>query len=176
MPKDKLSTRTFSMRTDLIEALENESRSKGISTSALMNQVVDRCVRSIWPSEKTGVISLAPNIVRGFLDHMSVEAIVKVGALTAQEHKLNALVLYGTQHSLESVLEMLEKITGPYFRWFMFTHTASGRDHRILLNHKLDRKWSIFLEAYFKSFFIEVLDLSIQSTISDNTVVIIFKS
>ncbi len=96
---------------DLVEALEKEAQSRGISTSTLMNQAIDRCVYSIWPSEKSGVISLAQNIVKGFLDHMSVEAIVKVGAITAQEHKLHAMILYGTQPKLESVLKMLEKIT-----------------------------------------------------------------
>lgn len=176
MPKTKTVIRTFSMRKDLVEALEKEARSRGISTSALLNQTIDRSVHQVWPSEKTGVLSLARDIVRGFLNHMSVEDVVKVGVLSAQEHKGRALILYGTEQRLESVLDMLDKITGPYFRWFVFTHTVSGRDHRILLNHDIGQKWSIFLEAYMRSFFLELLDISVRSSFTDNAVVLEFKA
>jgi predicted transcriptional regulator YdeE len=176
MSKAKTVIRTFSMRKDLVEALEKEAHSRGISVSTLLNQTVDRSVHQVWPSEKSGVLSLASDIVRGFLDHMSVEDVVKVGVSSAQEHKGRALILYGTEQRLESVLEMLDKITGPYFRWFVFTHTVNGRDHRILLNHDIGKKWSIFLEAYMKSFFLELLEIPVRSSFTDNAVVLEFRA
>ena len=176
MPRARAVTRAFSMRKDLVESLEKEARSRGISTSALMNQTIERSVLQVWPSEKSGVLSLARDIVRGFLDHMSVEDVVKVGALSAQEHKSRAMILYGTEQRLESVLEMLDKITGPYFGWFKFTHTINGRDHRILLNHEMSQKRSIFLEAYMRSFFMELLDIPVKSSYTDNAVVLEFKA
>jgi hypothetical protein len=100
MSKAKTIIRTFSIRKELIEALEKEAHSRGISTSALLNQTIDRSVHQVWPSEKTGVLSLARDIVRGFLDHMSVENVVKVGVLSAQEHKGRTLILYGTEQRL----------------------------------------------------------------------------
>jgi hypothetical protein len=96
--------------------------------------------------------------------------------LSAQEHKVRALILYGTEQRLESVLEMLNKITGPYFRWFVFSHTVRGRDHRILLSHDIGQKWSIFLEAYMRSFFLELLDISVRSSFTDNAVVLEFRA
>lgn len=176
MQKAKTVIRTFSMRKDLVEALEKEAHSRGISTSALLNQTIDRSIHEVWPSEKTGVISLARDIVRGFLDHMSVDDVAKVGGLSAQEHKGRAMILYGTEQRLDSVLEMLEKITGPYFRWFVFTRTSNGRDHRILLSHDIGQKWSIFLEAYMKSFFLELLEIPVRSSFTDNAVVLEFRA
>jgi hypothetical protein len=47
MPKTKAVTRTFSMRKDLVEVLEKEARSRGISPSVLVNQAIDHCVNLV---------------------------------------------------------------------------------------------------------------------------------
>ena len=85
-------TRTFSMRKDLVEALEKEAHSRGISTSALMNQTIDRRVHLVWPSDKTGVV-IARDIVQSILDLLPAEDVRKIGALAAQGHKSTALIL-----------------------------------------------------------------------------------
>lgn len=168
-------TRTFSIKKELVAALESEARSRGISTSALMNQIIDRSVRQVWPSEKTGVIVIGRYVIKDLLDHLPPEEVRKVAASSAQQHKARASILYGTKESLESVLEMMEKLTGPYFGWFTFTHSVNGRDHRILLGHSMGEGWSIWLEAYFKSFFMEMLDIPMKSSYAEGTVVLEFR-
>ena len=169
-------TRTFSMRKDLIEALEKEARSRSISTSALMNQTIDRSVRQVWPSEKIGVIVIGRYAIKDLLDFMSPDDVRKVATSSAQQHKIRASILYGTEQRLESVLEMMDKVTGPYFGWFTFTHLANGRDHKVLLNHSIGEGWSIWLEAYFRSFFMEMLEIPVKSSFTDNTVVLEFRA
>ncbi|OGD55876.1 hypothetical protein A3K78_05035 [Candidatus Bathyarchaeota archaeon RBG_13_52_12] len=176
MPRDKTVTRTFSMRKDLVEALEKEARSRGISTSALMNQTIERIVRQVWPSEKTGVIVIGHYVIKDLLDHMSPEDLRKIAALSAQRHKARASILYGTEQRLESVLEMMDKVTGPYFGWFTFTHSDKGRDHRILLYHSMGIGWSIWLEAYFVSFFMEMLEIPVKSSYTESNVVLEFRA
>jgi len=176
MPKSKTTTRTFSMRKDLIEALETEARDRGISTSALMNQTIDHCVNLVWPSNKTGALVIARDIVHSFLDPLPIDDVRKIGALTAQGQKSNATILLGTEQNLVAVLELLDINYGKNSRWFKFTHDVNGRDHRILLNHEMGLKWSCFLEAYIKSLFIELLDIPVRSSYMDNTVVLEFKA
>ncbi len=118
---------------------------------------------------------MARDIVEGFLDHMSNEDIVRVAASSGREHKARAMVLYGTEQRLEPVLEMLEKNTGQICRWYTFTHSVNGRDHYILMNHDMGQKWSVFVEAYMKSFFLEMLDISVRSSYMDNAVVLEFR-
>ena len=176
MPRPKTVTRTFSIRKELVEALEKEARTRGISTSALMNQTIDRSVRQVWPSEKTGVIVIGRYVVKDLLDHVSPEDVRKVAASSAQQHKTRAYVLYGTEQRLDSVLDMMDKITGPYFGWFTFTHSVSGRDHRVLLTHAMGRGWSVWLEAYFSSFFMEMLEIPVRSSYTESMVVLEFKA
>jgi hypothetical protein len=175
LPKIKTVTRTFSIREDIVEVLEKEARSRGISTSALVNQMIDRTIMMTWPSEKTGALVIAHDIVRGLLDALSADEIRKVGGGSAQAHKSTAIVLYGTEQKLESVLNLLDSNYGKNAQWYRFTHTVNGRDHMVLLNHELGQKWSIFLEAYMRSFFLETLDLPLKTSYTNNAVVLEFR-
>lgn len=168
-------TRTFSIRKELAEALDNEARTRGISSSALINQTIDRSVRQVWPSEKTGVIVIGHHVIKDLLDYVLPEDVRKVATSAAQRHRTRASVLYGTEPRLESVLEMMDKIIGPYFGWFMFTHSVKGGDHRVLLNHLMGKGWSIWLEAFFTSFFMEMLDIPVKSSYIESMVVLEFK-
>jgi hypothetical protein len=168
-------TRTFSIRKELVEAIEKEACARGISTSALMNQIIDRSVRQVWPSEKYGVIVIGRYAIRDLLDEMSVDGVRKVAANSAHRQKVRAS-LFGTEQRLESVLELMDKITGPYFGWFKFVHTVRGRDHSILLTHEMGQKWSVWLEAYYVSFFMDMLEIPVKSSFTDSMVVLEFKA
>lgn len=176
LPRALAVTRTFSMRKDLVDALEKEARSRSISTSALMNQTVERCVNLTWPSDKTGALVIARDIVSGFIEALSVEEITKIGALSAQRHKNTAMIVIGTKQNLEAVLDLIAVNYGKNARWFKFTHVVNGRDNRVLLNHEMGPKWSCFLEGYMRSFFMEMLDIPVKSSYTDNTVVLEFKT
>src|SRR4030066_1098288 len=167
-----MTTRTFSMRKDLVEALENEARSRGISTSALMNQTIDHCVNLVWPSNKTGALVNARDISQSILSLLPAEDIRKIGALAAQGEKNTAMILMGTKQNFEAVLDLLDVNYGKNSRWFKLSHDVNGRDHRILLNHELGIKWSCFLEGYMRSFFTEMLDIPVKSSYMENTVLL----
>ena len=175
MSSSKTATRTFSIKKELIQALEKEAQNRNISTRSLINQTLDRCVRQTWPSEKTGVIVIGRYVIRDLFSEMSEEGVKKVAASSAREHKIRAL-LYGTTQKLESVLEMMDKITGPYFEWFKFIHTFNGRDHKILLTHDMGRMWSVWLETYFITFFMVMLDIPVKSSLTDSTVALEFRA
>jgi hypothetical protein len=164
------------MRKDLVDELEKEARERGISTSALMNQTVDHCVNLVWPSNKTGALVIARDIVQSILNLLPAEEIRKIGALAAQGHKSTAMILMGTQQNFDAVLNMLDVHYGKNSRWFKLSHDVNGRDHRILLNHELGIKWSCFLEAYMRSFFMEMLDIPVKSSYTDNAVVLEYKA
>ena len=175
LPKGKMA-RTFSMRKDLVEALENEARSRGISTSALMNQTIDHCVNLVWPSNKTGALVIARDIIQSVLNLLPADEVKKIGALAAQGHKSTAMILMGTQQNFDAVLNMLDIHYGKNSRWFKLSHDVNGRDHRILLNHEMGIKWSIFLEGYMRSFFIEMLDIPVKSSYMENTVLLEYRA
>jgi len=85
------------MRKDLVTSLEKEARSRGISTSALMNQTIDHCVNLVWPSNKTGALVIPRYVIQSVLNPLSVDDVMKIGALAAQEYKSTATILMGTQ-------------------------------------------------------------------------------
>jgi hypothetical protein len=175
MSRPKTVTHTFSIRKELVEAMEKEARTRGISTSALMNQTLDRSVRQVWPSEKFGVIVIGHYAIRGLLDETPVEGVRKVATSSAKRLKVRA-PLFGIEQRLESVLEFMDKIMGPYFGWFKFVHTVRGRDHSILLTHEMGRGWSVWLEAYYVSFFMDMLEISVKSGSTDDMVVLEFRA
>ena len=174
MPRAKVITRTFTLNPDLVEALENEARSRGISTSALLNQTLDRVIKKTWPGEKAGVMSIGGFIIKELLNEVPSERLVKIAESSARQHKTRAS-LYSTRQTLESVLEMMDKITGLYFGWFTFAQSVNGRDHRILLTHGIGQRWSVWLEAYFVTFFMEMLGIPLKSSITDGGVLFEFR-
>ncbi len=105
-----------------------------------------------------------------------MEEVEKIGALLAQRHKNTALIVLGTKQNFEAVLDLLAVNYGKNARWFKFTHLVNGRDNRVLLNHEMGLKWSCFLEGYMRSFFMEMLDIPVKSSYTDNTVVLEFKT
>jgi hypothetical protein len=138
MSTSKTVTRTFSLKKKYVDALEKEAHRRGISTSALMNQTLDRIVKQVWPGEIAGVMSIGRYVIRDLLDNVSDEELKKVAGSAVQQHKTRAF-LYGTEQRLDSVLEMMSEITGPYFGWFTFVLSTIGRDHKILLTHTLGK-------------------------------------
>ena len=82
----------------------------------------------------------------------------------------------GTQQNLDAVLDMLDVHYGKNSGWFKLSHDVNSRNHRILLNHEIGQKWSVFLERYMRSFFIERLDIPVKSSHMENTVVLEFKA
>jgi hypothetical protein len=176
MPRVKSVTRTFSLKHDLVEALEKEAENQGISTSSLMNQTVDRCVKTYWPSDKTNALLIARDIVASLSGSISDEDLRKIAVITAHNHKGTALVLMGVEQRLESVLTLLETSYGKNSRWYSWSKSVNGRDYRVLLIHELGQKWSVFLEAYMKSFLNEMLDLPVRSSYTDRSVVLEFRS
>jgi len=174
MPRARAITRTFSLNPDLVKTFENEAHSREISTSALLNQTLDRVIKKTWPGEKAGVMAIGRFIIKDLLDEVPNERLIKIAESSAQQHKVRAS-LYGTEQRLESVLDMMDKITGPYFGWFTFTHLVNGRDHRILLTHGIGQRWSVWLEAYFVTFFMEMLGIPLKSSITDGGVLFEFR-
>ena len=175
MSRPKTVTRTFSIRKELVEAIEKEARTRGISTSALLNQTLDRSVRQVWPSEKFGVVVIGHYAIRGLMDETSAEGVRKVATSSAKRLKIRA-PLFGTEQKLESVLELMDKVMGPYFGWYKFVHTVKGRDHSILLTHEMGRGWSVWLEAYYVSLFMDMLEIPVKSGSTDSMVVLEFKA
>ena len=175
MSKTQTVTRTFSIRKELVEAIEKEARARGISASALVNQTLDRSVRQVWPSDRFGVVVIGHYAIRGLLSETPVEGVRKVAASSAERLKVRA-PLFGTEQRLESVLDLMDKVMGPYFGWFKFVHTVRGRDHSILLTHEMGRGWSVWLEAYYVSFFMDMLDIPVKSGSTDSMVVLEFRA
>ncbi len=85
------------------------------------------------------------------------------------------MILMETQQNFDAVLDMLDVHYGKNSRWFKLSHDVNVRDHRILLNHEMGIKWSCFLEGYMRSFFMEMLDIPIKSSYTDNAVVLEYK-
>ena len=175
LSKSKTVTRTFSLRKELVDALEKEALSRNISTSSLMNQTLEKSIQLNWPSEKTKALVIARDIIKRYVDALPLDVLHQIGSLSAQEHKHTALILMGTHQTLDSVLDLLSINYGKNARWFNLTHAIKGKENRVLLNHDMGLKWSVFLEAYVRSFLIEMLDIPIRSNYSDNTVVFEFK-
>jgi hypothetical protein len=176
LPKNKSVTRTFSIKMNLVAALEKEADNKGISTSSLMNQTIDRCVSTYWPSEKTNALVIAHDIVASLAGSISDENLREIAAITAHNHINTAQILMGIEPRLESVLTLLETSYGKNSRWYSWSKTVNGRDYRVLLIHELGQKWSVFLEAYMKCFFTEMLDIPVRSSYTDRSVVLEFRS
>jgi hypothetical protein len=168
-----LSTR---LNSDLERELKEEAEKKGITVSALINNVLSRYM--LWDRmfERFSLVTLDISSFRYILDSMSVETAANCGRLTGE--RIKGFVQFRHQAiSIQNFLDWLDQ-SSKYLGIKQFevlekpsaeqefqdselrTGTMNDGHHSIALYHDLGIKWSIYnkkrIEAAMNSIFPDV--------------------
>jgi hypothetical protein len=113
-------------------------------------------------------------MIRGLINGLSEEQLKKEGNSAGSFIPKHCLFLKGMTTTLEDVLVCMEKMESQHSNWYQFQRQNINGKITILLRHRLGKKWSIYLSAYYNALFKKLIDVPIKSEIGENSLAIIF--
>src|SRR5690242_6521165 len=86
--------KTFRVRRATIRRIEADAAREGISTNALVNNILKRYVEWDRVANEVGFVSLAPNMIHAVLESSTEELMAKAGKLIASNSCFKDLSLH----------------------------------------------------------------------------------
>ncbi len=168
---DEPITRTFRIEKDYDSALREEAEELGTSVNSLANQILKKYTESERYLGKGQSITLSPRTLEALIINLEDDEIKAAGIKSGTFVPKDWLLMRGMTINSESVTWFITDVLGGYHDWFI-CDLHERDDHNLFhLRHVYNKKWSIFLESYIESLFIELLSLDdLECETTDTTV------
>jgi hypothetical protein len=168
----KTVTRTFRIRKEWDNVLQEEAAKQGVSVNVLLNKLLRKySLYSRWSDRKNDA-SFPRQTLQELLKTVQVESLAEAGTKCGALDAVNIVNSMGLPLDYESFIYLVtEHLGGPHFaRWFQcFYHTQGNKDI-FHLQHDLGPEWSVFLEKYILSFLRSMTDTEATTRVYDYAV------
>jgi hypothetical protein len=151
--RKKTITRTFRIRREWDDVLQEEANRQGVSVNVLLNRILRKySLFSRW-SDRNNDMSLPQQTFRKILKKIPIEQLVEAGNKSGASDAINIVNALGLDLDYDSFVYLVtEHLGGPQFaRWFQCFHHTQGSTDIFHLQHDLGRRWSVYLEKYILS-------------------------
>ena len=165
--------RTIRTRGDFDCILRKDAKKLGISINCLLNQIIERYVMSYRFIDVFPCIVIPGEMIRGLLDGLSEDQLKKEGYAAGSFIPKHNLFLKGMNPNLEDIILCMENMVSQHSNWYQFQCQTINDRLTMLLRHRLGKKWSIYLNAYYTALFKKLINVSIKSEIGENSLAII---
>ena len=152
--RKKTITRTFRIRNEWDNVLQEEAAKQGVSVNILLNKLLRKySLYSRWSDRKNDA-SFPRQTLQEILKTVQVESLAEAGTKCGASDAINIVNSMGLALNYESFVYLVtEHLGGPHFaRWFQCFHHTQGNTDTFHLQHDLGSEWSVFLETYILSF------------------------
>lgn len=152
--RQKTITRTFRIRVDWDDILQEEAERQGISVNVLVNLILRKYALFDRWTRGYNAISLTQRTFRELIDSISEEKLALIGEKSGSSDAQNILDLTGLPRNYDSFAHLVsEQFGGPdwamWFSCYRHSHENSDIFH---LQHNLGFGWSTYLQKYLLSF------------------------
>jgi len=168
--RKKYITRTFRIPEEYDNVLKEESYHQGNSVNSLIEAIIRKYVYNDRFYKKSQLISMDPNTVSSILMMLNNEEVIRAGKFAGGTQGRDNLLTRGMSLDFSSVKWFIEEIMGKYAGWYTSNYYEVKNLHMFHLRHKLDKNWSLFLGSYLDEMVSDILNLDVETVISDNTV------
>jgi hypothetical protein len=170
--KKKTITRTFRIRGEWDDVLQEEADRQGVSVNVLLNKLLRKfSLYQRW-ADRNKDMSLPQQTIREILETIPVEKLADAGAKTGASDAINIVNAMGLNFDYNSFVYLVtEHLGGPHFaRWFQCFHHTQGNIDIFHLQHDLGRGWSVYLEKYILAYLRSITDTDAKTRIYDYAV------
>lgn len=170
--RKKTITRTFRIRKEWDDVLQEEAERQGVSVNVLLNKVLRKySLYSRW-TDRNNDMSLPQLTLRGILKTAPIESLAEAGSKSGASDAINIVNAIGLPVDYDSfVYLMTEYLGGPHFaRWFQCFHHTKGNMDIFHLQHDLGRGWSVYLEKYILAYLKSMTDTDAKTRVYDYAV------
>jgi hypothetical protein len=170
--RKKTITRTFRIRTEWDDVLQEEAERQGVSVNVLLNKLLRKySLYSRW-ADRNNDLSLPQLTLREVLKTIPVERLAEAGSKSGALDAINIVNSMGLPLDYDSFVYLVtEHLGGPHFaRWFQCFHHTQGNTEIFHLQHDLGRGWSIYLEKYILAYLKSLTNTDAKTRVYDYAV------
>lgn len=138
----------------------------------LINQILKDHLDWNTNAAQARFIPVPKPTMSGIIDKLTEEEISEVAINVAKNTVDIGLLLRG-EYTLTSFLNILE--TWSRISCFAYKHEANNEVHNFLIQHDMERNYSLFVEEVFRYRLEEMFKIKLEFTITDNTIIFRFK-
>jgi hypothetical protein len=170
--RKKTITRTFRIRKEWDDILQEEAARQGVSVNVLLNKVLRKfSLYQRW-ADRNNDVNLPQQTLREILKTVSVESLAKAGSKSGASDVVNIVNDMGLMLDYDSFIYLIrEHFGGPHFaRWFQCFYHKQGNTDVLHLQHDLGPGWSVFLERYILAYLKSTTDTEVKTKVYDYAV------
>ena len=145
--------RTVRIPETLDKALRKLAEERGESVNALVEAALTKLIEFDQYAEELDYGMVRKVFLIKGLEYLSEDQVREFARWAASELGEETLRFYGAFPDAGSVIRTYESIISKYGRLYTFRHEIEGRNHTIILSHRMGKKWSIFFEENMKTIF-----------------------
>jgi len=170
--RKKTITRTFRIRQEWDNVLQEEASRQGVSVNVLLNKILRKySLYSRW-DDRNSDITLPQRTLKEILSTVPVESLAEAGTRSGALDAINIVNAMGLKMDYDSFVYLItEHLGGPQFaRWFHCFHHTQGNRDIFHLQHDFGHAWSVYLEQYLLAFLSSMTDADAKTRIYDYAV------
>ncbi len=164
--------RTFRLNIEWDNILKEEAQDQSITVSQLLNQIVRRYIIAQRYFNHSQNVNVEHKIFSPILEMLSEEEITEFGKMVGATSVREGIANRGLPLDFDSVDYLIEEVYDRYSGWFKCNTYKNGSEYVFNLRHLFGRKWSLFINSFMESMFMNLLDISIKSEIYNDSVII----
>ena len=170
--RKKTITRTFRLRQEWDNVLQEEALRQGVSVNVLLNKILRKySLYSRW-NERNNDVSLSQQAHRDILSTVQVEVLNEAGARSGALDAVNIVNSMGLAMDYDSFVYLITEHFGgsDFASWFHCFHHIQGNTDIFHLQHDFGYEWSVYLEKYILAFLRVMTDAKATVRIYDYAV------
>lgn len=170
--KKKTITRTFRIRKEWDDVLQEEAARLGVSVNVLLNKVLRKFSFYQRWADRNNDMSLSQQTLREILKIVPVDSLAEAGSKSGASDAINIVNDMGLTLDYDSFVYLIrEHFGGPYFaRWFQCFYHTQGDTDVFHLQHYLGRGWSVYIEKYVLAYLKSMTDTDVRTRVYDYAV------
>ena len=170
--RKKTITRTFRIRNEWDQVLQEEAARQGVSVNVLLNKILRKfSLFSRW-ADRNNDMSLPQRTLREIINEVQVESLAEAGTKSGALDAINTVNAMGLPVDYDSFVYLIsEHLGGPHFaRWFHCFHHTQGNNDVFHLQHDMGKGWSVYLEKYILSYLNSLSDVDAKTRVYEYAV------
>jgi hypothetical protein len=158
--RKKTITRTFRIRKEWDDVLQEEAARQGVSVNVLLNKILRKYSHYSRWADRNSDMSLPQQTLREMIRTVPEERLAEAGNRSGASDAINITNAIGLTANYDSFVYLTtEYFGGPHFsRWFQCFYHTQGNTDIFHLQHNLGHGWSAYLEKYVLAYLKSMTD------------------
>ena len=168
----KTTTRAFRIDDAVDRQLREWAEREGVTVSFLANKALRRLVEWDMYADRFGFVAIPREALSRMVEMLSEDEVRALGHWVGK-NVYRAFTTFMFKHvDLETVLEIIPKLTSRYTKAFEYEEKRDGSRTVIVLRHGRGRKYSLYYEELARALFVDVGTRIVRTEPQENAVVL----